>query len=74
MEGSARHVPSQQGVLLTALGADADTSVEEFAAIPRGATLFNPPWERSVDPRSIAGQGSPCPKSVESGAIDLVVG
>ena len=39
LKGSVAYAPSQAGSLLAALGAEADTSVEEFAAIPEDTFL-----------------------------------
>ena len=50
IKGSVDHPPSQQATLLSALGADPDTSIEEFAAIPDDTFLeaINTVWEHSA--------------------------
>ena len=39
LKGSVDYPPSQAGSLITALGAEHDTSIEEFAAIPEDTFL-----------------------------------
>ena len=58
LKGSVDYAPSQIGTLLAALGAEADTEVGEFAAIPRETFLdaIATVWQYSASNESDDGQ------------------